>query len=271
VQPAVSTDWAQSYKEHEHKVGFLDLPRELRDHIYRYTFCVPGAIFIYSLPYHAQPTPIAKLVRYQNHGPSEPQALGNVLAMGLLRTCRQLHSEGSTVLYGANTFRVWFLRETNLAPAYRRLVHHMTFTTEADYRIFSAELDSVSYWWKRRFWPTIIDNATKLLARFPHIKSITVPVKPLVTQSSWKPAFFAVENKTAEQRVALAAAWMAARCPFGSERLRECLRLEVVPPAGVIYKQEFEGSRFAPDEDEEEWDYTEFADAFEMMKLNASE
>jgi hypothetical protein len=267
----VSTDWTQSYKEHEHRVGFLDLPRELRDHVYRYAFCVPGAIFVYSLPYRAEPTPIAKLVRYRNEGPSEPQALGNVLAIGLLRTCRQLHSEGSMVLYGTNMFRVWFLSETNLAPVYCRLVRHITFTTEADYRIFNVELDTVSYWWKRRFWPTIVDNATKLLTRFPCIETMTVPVKPLVTQSSWKPAFFAVENKTVEQRIALAATWMGARCPFGSEQLRKCLRLELVPPAGVISKQEFQGSRLAPDEDEEEWDYTEFADAFEMMKLNAPE
>jgi hypothetical protein len=47
------------------------------------------------------------------------------------------------------------------------------------------------------------------------------------------------------------------------------LRLELVPPAGRISKHEFEGSRFAPDEDEEEWDYNEFADAFEVMRLGA--
>ena len=251
-------------------MGFLDLPRELRDQIYHYAFCVSGAIFIYSLPYYAPPRPIAKLVRYQNEGPSEPQALGNALAMGLLQTCRQLHSEGSVVLYGTNRFRVWlFLSETDLAPVYRRLVHHIIFTTEADYRIFNVELDTVSYWWKRRFWPTVIDNATKLLARFPCVETMTVSIKSLISQPNWRPAFFAVENKTTEQRVALAAAWMETMCPFESERLRRCLKLELVPPAGVIAKQDFEGSRFAPDEDEEEWNYTEFADAFERMKLNA--
>jgi hypothetical protein len=207
-------------------------------------------------------------VRHQNTGPIEPQALGNLIAIAMMRTCQQLHSEGSAVLYGQNVFRIWFLSKITLPPIYRQLVHHVTFTTEADYRIFVADLDTVSYWWKHRFWPTIINDGKELLDSFPCIETITVPVKPLGTDVGWKPAFFAVENKTTEQRVALAAAWMEARCPFESERLRKCLRVELVPPAGNVSKQVSEGSCFAPDDDndEKEWDYSEFADAFEMMR-----
>jgi hypothetical protein len=124
-------------------VGFLDLPRELRDLIYHYALCVPGAIFVYSLPYHAHPIHTAKLVRHQNTGPTEPQALGNLITITMMRTCQQLHSEGSTVLYSQNVFRIWFLSKITLAPIYRQLVHHVTFTTEADYRIFVADLDTV--------------------------------------------------------------------------------------------------------------------------------
>lgn len=103
-----------------------------------------------------------------------------------------------------------------------------------------------------------------MLAQFPNVESLTVPMKPGVESTAWRPVFFAVGGKTAERRIELAAEWMLERCPLEDERLRDCLHLELVPPLGSISKEEYAGSRFAPDE--EDWDYTEFENAFELMK-----
>ncbi|CAO2655267.1 Nn.00g103310.m01.CDS01 [Neocucurbitaria sp. VM-36] len=259
-------EWLQSYKESPQKVGFLDLPRELRDYVYGFAFRVHGAILIYSPnPYAVPPITKAMLVRHKGEGPVEPQPLGDLIPMALLRTCRQLHAECSAVLYGANAFRIWFLSDTELKPTYRELVRHIIFTAEVDHRIFSSDLDEVSYWWKRRFWPTLVQNGISMLDRFSSLETLTFPMKSPRHGESWRPAFFAVENKTREQRVALAANWMKPRCPLENERLRECLQIELVPPSGLS-KDDYAGSRFAPDEDEEEWDCMEFMDAFELMK-----
>ena len=265
--PVLSTAWAQSYKKDAHRLSFLDLPRELRDHIYSYTFHVSGAILIYTHnPYQPEPTLRAKIVRNKNSGAVEPQSLSEHTSMGLLQTCRQMHAESSPVLYGDNVFRIWLLSNTNLALAYRQLVRHITITTEAAHRIFGAklDLDSVSYGWKRRFWPSILENGKKIIMQFPNVENLTVSMKPGVESTAWRPAFFAVGGKTAERRIELAAEWMLERCPLEDERLHECLHLELVPPPGSISKEEYAGSRFAPDD--EEWDYTELENAFELMK-----
>ena len=225
--PVLSTAWAQSYKEDAHRLSFLDLPRELRDHIYSYTFHVSGAILVYTQNlYQPERTLRAKIVRNKNSGAVEPQSLSKHISMGL----------------------------------------HVTITTEAAHRIFGAklDLDSVSYGWKRRFWPSILESGKKIIVQFPNVENLTVSMKSGVESTAWRPAFFAVGGKTAERRIELAAEWMLERCPLEDERLHECLHLELVPPPGSISKEEYAGSRFAPDD--EEWDYTEFENAFELMK-----
>ncbi|KAF2633076.1 hypothetical protein BU25DRAFT_329375 [Macroventuria anomochaeta] len=266
AEPVLSTAWSKSYKEDAHRFSFLDLPRELRDLIYSYTFHVAGAIFVYTKdPYQPERKLRSKIVRHKNAGVVEPQSVYKWISTGLLQTCRQLHAEAAPVLYGDNTFRIWFLNKTNLALAYCQLVRHVTFTTEATHRIFGPrDLDAVSHGWKHRFWPSILDSGGKMLAQFPNVESLTVPMIPGVESSAWRPAFFAVGGKTAERRIELAAEWMLERSPLTDERLRDCLHLELVPPPGIISREEYAGSRFAPDE--EEWDYTEFENAFELMK-----
>ena len=49
--------------------------------------------------------------------------------------------------------------------------------------------------------------------------------------------------------------------------MRNCLHLEITPASRILPREAYEGSYFAPDDDE--WDYTEFAEAFERMKTFA--
>lgn len=262
----LSTAWSESNKQDTHRLSFLDLPRELRDLICSYTFNVTGAIFIYTKnPYQPERILRAKIVRHQDRGPSEPQSLYRHISTGLLQTCRQLHAESAPALYSANTFHIWLLSKTNLAGAYRQLLRHVTFTTEAAHWIFNPrDLDAVSHGWKHRFWPSILDSSTKTLAQFPRLETLTVLLKPGVVAPTWRPAFFAVGGKTAARRVELAALWLRDRCPLAHGRVRDCLRLELVAPLGRISEEEYRGSRFVPDE--EEWDFEEFAVAFGIMK-----
>ncbi|KAJ4400875.1 hypothetical protein N0V91_008384 [Didymella pomorum] len=176
-----STKWQQSYKDDPCRISLLDLPRELRDIIYAYTFHV----------------------------------------------------------------------------------------TEASYRIFNTrDLDATSHGWRNRFWPAILDSAGKMLTQFPNVESITMPMKPFPEPHSqpslWRPAFFDLGGRTADRRIELAAEWMLDRTNFPDERLRDCLHLELEPSPNNISREEYFGSRFAPDE--EEWDYAEFGHAFELMK-----
>ncbi|KAF1847043.1 uncharacterized protein K460DRAFT_52362 [Cucurbitaria berberidis CBS 394.84] len=258
-------DWVQSYKACPQKVGFLDLPRELRDYVYGYASRVQGAILLYSPnPYAMIPYSKAMQVRHKGEGPVEPQPLGTVIPIALLTACRQLHVEGSAILYGSNAFRLWFLSDIEIRLSYRQLVKHIIFTTEVDYHIFSHNLDEVSYWWKRRFWPNLIKNSTSAFERFPGLETLTFPIKPPRHGESWRPAFFAVANKTRHQRVTLAANWMKSRCPLENERLRECLQLELVPFTSRSKDEPDEEEE--EEEEEEEWDCTEFVEAFELMK-----
>ncbi|KAF3046320.1 hypothetical protein E8E11_009066 [Didymella keratinophila] len=272
----LSTEWHQSYKDDPCRISILDLPRELRDIIYAYTFHVTGAIFIYNTdPYRPQPKLKSKVVRYRGIGAADPVGVYEQVSTGLLRSCRQLHAECAAVLYGDNTFRIWSLGKKNLTLSYRQLVRYATLTTEATYRIFNTrDLDTTSHGWRNRFWPAILDSAGKMLAQFPNIESITVPMKPTTevrqpdslreVPSSWRPAFFDLGGRTADRRIELAAKWMLERTKFPDERLRDCLHLELEPSPGSISREEYAGSRFAPDE--EEWDYAEFGHAFELMK-----
>lgn len=251
-------------------MGFLDLPRELRDQIYQYAFRARGAIFMYSPnPYVDQPLAKAMIVRYKDEGPIEPCAIAAMIPMALLKTCRQVHAEGSAVLYGDNIFRIWFLSDNELGLPYRLQVRHVIFTAEIDHRIFGHDLEEVGYWWKRRFWPSVTKNGQNMLDRFPQLATLTLPLKPPRHGEVWRPAFMNARHKTRDQRIALAASWMKLRCPWEHEALRRCLRLDIesLPPS-KLSKEEYEGSRFAPDEDDDtSWDSSEFTEAFQLMKL----
>ena len=263
--------WVQSHKLSSSKPSFLDLPRELRDLVYLFALRMPGAIFIYSLdPYSARPKIRAKVVRNKDEGPFEPTPIGKSMPMALLRSCRQVHAESAEVLYRKNIFRL-YSKDAGFAPIYHPLVRHIVFTTDSMIqKIFSDDLTVVNYWWRKHFWQDVLFKSTKILETFPHLDSLTFPIKSSQYGQSWKPAFFASEQKSREHRVTLAAAWFKSNCPFPSERHRQCLRLEIVAPSGVPIgahdgsRDEYDGSRFVPDI---EWDSSEFSEAFEMMKV----
>jgi hypothetical protein len=149
-------------------------------------------------------------------------------------------------------------------------VRHVMFTAKPDHRIYKPDFDEVNHGWRRHFWPSVITAGTKLLERFPSLETLTcIPHTP--SDSGWRPVFFAAGYKTKEQRIALAAQWLRTRCPIDNDRLRTCLQLEFVPTRGLskehgLSNEDFRGSRFAPDEDEDDWDHTEFRDAFQLMK-----
>jgi hypothetical protein len=266
AQPDLSVAWSQSHKLDTAKISFLDLPRELRDLIYAHIFHVPGAIFIYKEEVLTHSVTFkAKNVRYRNHGPAETQSLFQTgLYTALLRSCRQLHAEACPVFYSDNIFRIMQLAEVtyNLALPYRLLVRRVVV---ADiYHGGMPDLDHVDHW-TCRLWPIVLVQSGKLLDRFPNIESLAVPIKVGRRETDWMPACFKLGGETAEARVELAARWMLGRSPLRDERLRDCLHLELEAPRGKIWREEYAGSKFAPDEDE--WDYKEFEDAFELMKV----
>ncbi|KAL1797932.1 hypothetical protein ACET3X_004538 [Alternaria dauci] len=245
-QPDTLLTWAPSYKEEDSRVSFLDLPRELRDLVYEFAFRVPGAILVYSRdPFAVRPVARAMNIRHGGDGPIEPQPLSTgQIPVALWRTCRQLRAESSPVFYGMNVLSFWALGNINVGLANMCLVKHVL--TEASPRgIFDKSLEHA------------------ILEEFPNLETLTFSLKP-PRATTFKPAFFAVTNKTREQRVGLVATWMGQRSWWEDERMRQILHLEMVPSPGLT-KDEYEGSRFVPD-DEDIWDCTEFTDAFEQMK-----
>jgi hypothetical protein len=276
AQPDLSVARSQSHKLDTAKTSFLDLPRELRDLIYAHIFHVPGAIFLYKegvLTYSATFRAIdvrfkAKNVRYRNHGPTETQCLSQTgVSTALLRSCRQLHAEACPVFYSDNVFRIVQLAEGtfNLALPYRLLVRRVV-VDDLYYKIHrgTPDLDHVHHW-QFKLWPIILLQSGKMLDRFPNIENLAVPIKVGRRETDWMPACFKLGGEMAEARVELAARWMLKMSPLRDERLRDCLHLELEAPPGKIWREEYAGSRFAPDE--EEWDYKEFEDAFELMKV----
>ncbi|KAF2188918.1 hypothetical protein K469DRAFT_702609 [Zopfia rhizophila CBS 207.26] len=258
---SAEVQWIPSHKAVSDHISFLDMPRELRDRVYEYAYRVEGAIFVYSKPSQFYPIIGAKIVREKDEGPLEPLPLESTIPIALMRTCRQIHAESSSVLYGSNIFRL-YMNDIGFAPAYLPLVRHITFTTDVDYRVYSDDLDTVSYWWRRRFWPDVLSKSAVLLQRFPGLETLNFPIKSNRHGQTWRPTFLAQEGKTREQRIYIGATWLKPRCPLQSDRLRMCLRLEIMPSGGLV-QDDYKGSRFAP---EDEWDYSEFAEAFEKMK-----
>ena len=241
----------------------------MRDVIYELAFRVPGAIFIFDKePSRHQALIRGTIVKYKDAGPSEPQRVGKRVPIALMRTCKQVHVESSDVLYGRNVFQM-FMARVNFSATYDPLVRSIVFMIEPDHRIYADDLDTVGYWWKRRVWTDIVDRSMTLLNRFPNLKSLTFPIKSGRLGSkfgiTWRPAFLAWENKTREQRISLAAAWMRAKCSFANDRMREVLHLELVPAPSIL-KDELVGSRFILEEDDDEWSPEEFYEAFEKMK-----
>ncbi|KAF1971084.1 hypothetical protein BU23DRAFT_200048 [Bimuria novae-zelandiae CBS 107.79] len=259
-------EWVQSHKDVATALSFLDLPKELRDTVYQYAFQVPGALFIYCTdPYSWRPTLKGKIVKYKNKGPMEPQHVSGVIPIGLLRTCRQIHSEAAEVLYGRNVFQL-YMTNLNYSETYRYLVRQVSFTMDANRDIFHHDLEVMGYWWRRRYWPSILDKSTSLLVRFPNLDTLTFPIKSdhVVRGVTWRPAFLAAHQKSKEHRIALAARWLAINCPIEDNRLRQILHLEIVPSTSLL-KEDFEGSKFTMEEDAE-WDGSELAEAFDEMK-----
>ncbi|EMD65039.1 hypothetical protein COCSADRAFT_141515 [Bipolaris sorokiniana ND90Pr] len=265
--------WTQSHNRDETAIGFLDLPRELRDLVYDFAFRIQGALLIYTRdPTAARLVARAMNIQHAGRGPSAPQPLVNgALPVALLRTCRQLNAESSPILYSANVFSSWNARLLELSLAHRNLlVRHIVM--EASPRgIFDKSLEHVEYCWKNRFWPEILKSGKALLDYFPNLESLTFSLKPPRGDELWRPGFFAVGgNKTREQRVGIVALWMSLGCCWADadQGLKACLHLEMGRQPARIGRDEFVGSKFAPEEEEDDgvWDYTEFADAFDRMK-----
>lgn len=119
------------------------------------------------------------------------------------------------------------------------------------------------HWFRRVFWPNVIDKSSELLDRYPNLETLTFPIKSEQAGVTWRPAFLA-SQKTKEHRVAVAARWLAINCPMKDTRLYKVLQLEIMPSSGLT-KQDFEGSRFQYIE-EDEYDGSELAEAFQQMK-----
>ncbi|KAF2438598.1 hypothetical protein P171DRAFT_164577 [Karstenula rhodostoma CBS 690.94] len=261
---SLAIGWAQSRKDDPTMLSFLDLPKELRNMIYDYAFQVSGAVFIYCYDPRAWKSVVkGKIVKYKNEGPSEPQRLDGVIPTNLLLTSKQIYTEGAEVLYGHNVFRL-YTSSADFAPTSYHLVRHVAFTIEAGRGIYKTNLEVMSYWWRRVFWPNVIDKSTELLDRYPNLQTLTFPIKSDQAGVTWRPAFLA-SQKTKEHRIALAARWLAINCPMKDERLRKVLHLEIMPSSGLT-KKDFEGSQFHYVEEEDEYDGSELAEAFELMK-----
>lgn len=248
------------------RVGFLDLPREIRDLCYDFSMEVPGAIFIFSSINHLYRGVLkGRVTKYKDEGPPEPERVDKVVPMAFMRTCRQVHAESAEVLYGHNLFRL-YMSNVDFAPSYLGLIRHVMFTMEAGRGIYSDDLEVMGYWWRRVFWPNIIERSISLLQRYPNLESLTFPIKSKELGQTWRPAFFAVEQKTRQQRIALAARWLKNNCPIRDERLLKVLRLEIQPSAGSS-KMETKGSRFCLDDEYEDgWELSELKEAFDLMK-----
>ncbi|KAF9700372.1 hypothetical protein EKO04_002053 [Ascochyta lentis] len=268
--PVLSTTWAPSNKENAQHLSILDLPQELRDLIYSYTFHVHGAI----MPYGNNPSPMdytlrAFIVRHKTHGENRRISVYKHISIGLLQTCRQLHAECAPVLYGDNIFRVGVNSFNDLALAYHQLIRHVTFSTDAGDDMFDTNnVGPVSHSWKSYFWPQVVDSAQKMVLQFPNIKSLTVLVRIMERSTRWRPAFFIMDGGSAESRVERAAEWMRERCELEDDRLRDCLHLELdMPlPGNYIVPHSSKGAKVRLLE-QEEWDRAEFGHAFELMKV----
>ncbi|KAH7113811.1 hypothetical protein B0J11DRAFT_140485 [Dendryphion nanum] len=255
-------DWIASAKEDD-RISFLDLPREIRDEVYGYAFKVSGAIFILQTEVsQIRPVVIAKIVRDKGEGPVEPKSVSAAINIRFLRVCRQVHAEGSKMLYSQNTYRLYSMF-LDLAPSYHLLVRQISFTTDATVqKLFDSDLETVGYWWRRHFWPDVMYKSNRTLETFGKLDSLRFILKSNRHGQTWRPPFFGSRRNTKDQRVTSAAFWLKSKCPVENERLRKCLHLEIAPTGGIP-KDMFKGSKF---EMEDDWDCAELSEAFELMK-----
>ncbi|KAF2733556.1 hypothetical protein EJ04DRAFT_605281 [Polyplosphaeria fusca] len=255
-------EWSQSYKSTPSAIGFLDLPRELRQIVYDYAFRVSGAIFFFdSERSYFRRVIQAKVVRLLDEGPAEPQSMSSAVTMALLRSCRQVHAECCEVLFGSNVFQT-YESALELAPAYSTFLRHIIYIAGTDQRIYMRSMDTFMYIWRSKFWPHVTERSAVFLQRYQNLESLTIPIKSDLYGKTWRPPIMSSDNKTREQRVRIAAGWLKSLCVFQNDRLRKCLHLEILPYS----KKEYEYSKFAPEVDEMEWDCREFGEAFELMK-----
>ncbi|OCL03279.1 hypothetical protein AOQ84DRAFT_154437 [Glonium stellatum] len=258
---SLSLEWRPSRKIDDHSLSILDLPRELRDIVYEYVCQVPGEIFIYWRPSQFGYDIAAKNIRGKYGGPSEPIPLKIVMSTALMKTCRQIHAECSPILYGHNNFSLLMPDRDFVSATYLPLIRHITLISNSDTRLFDQNAYNVSLAWRATFWPLVSRRCEKLLGLFPKLQSIRYLIYATDSNgNARKPAFIKYEGTTREDRIDMAATWFRYRCPFGSDRLRDCLNLEITPPPS--------GTPSATDLSEPgAWDISEFSEAFERMKL----
>jgi hypothetical protein len=203
-----------------------------------------------------------KIVEYNAAVPLEPQRIGKAIPITFVRTCRQIHAEATEILYSRNSFLL-YTSNADFAIPYRTLLRHVTFTMEAGRGIYSDDLDVMCYWWRRVFWPNVVDKSTKMLLIYPNLQLLTLPIKSDSLTQTWRPAFFPSRQKTKQQRIALAAQWLSQNCPIRDERLRHVLRLEIQQTAAFYkMKQLLKESFWFPEQSEDDWDGSELAQAW---------
>lgn len=101
------------------RVGFLDLPREVRDQIYIHSFSALDPITVWSGSHEYVEDKRASTSVITFTSSRTVRVKFNVLdslAMGLLSSNRQVSQEAAAVFYGANTFR--FFGDRNWSPLY---------------------------------------------------------------------------------------------------------------------------------------------------------
>ncbi|KAK8137601.1 hypothetical protein PG984_003094 [Apiospora sp. TS-2023a] len=137
------------HKHHQHRSTFLALPREIRDKIYRRLFVQPQDIDCYRI-WLTTPRRLRRQLAREGADPdccgrrdygcgAHYEARLRPHSTALLRTCRQVHDEGTEVLYGQNAFavaleqRCVFLRLFGVGERNLGLVRHVKLTAYTDY------------------------------------------------------------------------------------------------------------------------------------------
>ncbi|KAK7966193.1 uncharacterized protein PG986_000470 [Apiospora aurea] len=136
---------------------FLELPREIRDKVYEHLFIQPKDIDCYRVWF----TTARRLRRQLAREGADPDCCGwrdygcgahyearlRTHGTALLRTCRQVHNEGTEVMYARNVFavaleqRCVFLRLFNVGERNLRLVRHVKLTAYTDYHGYYITYD----------------------------------------------------------------------------------------------------------------------------------
>lgn len=130
------------YRMDKSKTGFMDLPGEIRNKIYKLLLVIP--------PVHA------------------PRKLGSderVYPLPLLLLCKQIHTEGIDILYGQNTF----IAHPTLLCSMPRLRHYYGTITSAYYTSLITR-----YWLRVRLDCDPQFTAHKAISAFNSCKEVTI-------------------------------------------------------------------------------------------------